>query len=134
MVLEIRIITPHRIIWNGQVDEIILPTNTGQMGILPNHAPLITALDIGFIFIKSKSEWIPLILMGGFALIRQNQIILLVHKAEFIKTLEYEQPKFTFQKTKNKLKEFKVEKHNIEVAFIFKRTYTRYNKAVKSKY
>ena len=39
--------TPDRIFWNDQAEEIILPTNTGQMGVLTNHAPLITALDIG---------------------------------------------------------------------------------------
>ena len=38
---------PNRIVWNSEVQEIILSTNSGRIGILPNHAPLLTALDIG---------------------------------------------------------------------------------------
>jgi hypothetical protein len=32
-------------VWNSEIQEIILSTNSGQIGILPNHAPLLTALD-----------------------------------------------------------------------------------------
>ena len=74
MTLQVCIMTPDRIFWNDQADEIILPTNTGQMGVLTNHAPLITALDIGVTLIRSNSDWIPVALMGGFALVKQNQV------------------------------------------------------------
>ena len=50
MTLQVCIMTPDRIFWNDQAEEIILPTNTGQMGVLSNNAPLINALDIGFYF------------------------------------------------------------------------------------
>jgi F-type H+-transporting ATPase subunit epsilon len=43
MTLQVCIMTPDQIFWNDQAEEIILPTNTGQMGVLSNHAPLITA-------------------------------------------------------------------------------------------
>jgi F-type H+-transporting ATPase subunit epsilon len=54
--------------------EIILPTNTGQMGVLTNHAPLL--LDIG---VQSIGH---LLHMGGFALVKQNQVTVLVNSAE----------------------------------------------------
>ena len=73
MTLQVCIMTPDRIFWNDQADEIILPTNTGQMGVLTNHAPLITALDIGVTLIRSNADWIPVALMGGFALVKQNR-------------------------------------------------------------
>lgn len=47
MNLQVCIMTPDKIFWDEEVEEIILPTNTGQMGVLTKHAPLITALDIG---------------------------------------------------------------------------------------
>ena len=72
MTLQVCIMTPDRIFWNEQAEEIILPTNTGQMGVLASHAPLITALDIGVMLIRSKNEWISVALMGGFALVKQN--------------------------------------------------------------
>src|SRR6476469_4222149 len=82
MSLQVCIMTPDRIFWNDQAEEIILPTNTGQMGVLSNHAPLITALDIGVMLIRTKKNWISLALMGGFALVKQNQITVLVNEAE----------------------------------------------------
>ena len=78
MSLKVCIMTPDRIFWNDQAEEIILPTNTGQMGVLSNHAPLITALDIGVMLIRANNDWISIALMGGFALVKQNQITVLV--------------------------------------------------------
>ena len=100
MTLQVCIMTPDRIFWNDQAEEIILPTNTGQMGVLTNHAPLITALDIGVTLIRSKSEWIPVALMGGFALVKQNQVTILVNEAESAKTIEPDQAETAFKKQK----------------------------------
>jgi F0F1-type ATP synthase epsilon subunit len=41
MNLQVCIMTPDEIFWNEQAEEIILPTNTGQMGVLTNHALLL---------------------------------------------------------------------------------------------
>jgi F0F1-type ATP synthase epsilon subunit len=41
MNLQVCIMTPDEIFWNEQAEEIILPTNTGQMGVLTNHALII---------------------------------------------------------------------------------------------
>ena len=78
MTLQVCIMTPDRIFSNEEVDEIILPTNTGQMGVLSNHAPLMTALDVGVMLSRKKNEWTSVALMGGFALVKQNQITVLV--------------------------------------------------------
>ena len=56
MSLQICIMTPDQIFWNTKAEEIILPTNTGQMGILVKHAPLITALDIGVMSIRQNKS------------------------------------------------------------------------------
>jgi F-type H+-transporting ATPase subunit epsilon len=126
MTLQVCIMTPDRIFWNDQAEEIILPTNTGQMGVLSNHAPLITALDIGVTLIRSKSEWIPLALMGGFALIKQNQVTILVNEAESVKTIEPEQAELAFQQAKEKLEQAQGEKQRVEATFVFKRARARY--------
>ena len=45
MSLKIRVITPDKIVWNTPAEEVILPSTTGQLGILSAHAPLITAVS-----------------------------------------------------------------------------------------
>jgi F-type H+-transporting ATPase subunit epsilon len=47
---------PNQIVWNFEVQEIILFTNSGQIGVLPNHAPLLTALDIGILKIRINGQ------------------------------------------------------------------------------
>jgi len=118
--------TPDRIFWNDQAEEIILPTNTGQMGVLTNHAPLITALDIGVTLIRSKNEWIPVALMGGFALVKQNQVTILVNEAESSNTIQAEQAETSFQEAKARLEQAEGEKQRVEATFTFKRARARY--------
>ena len=62
MTLQFCIITPDRIFLDAQAEEMILPTNTGQMGVLTGHAPLITALDIGVLLYRSKKNGFHLLL------------------------------------------------------------------------
>jgi len=82
MTINIRVITPDRIVCSAVAEEIILPSTTGQLGILDGHAPLITALDIGVLRIKTNQKWTPIILFGGFAEVDQNQITILVNGVE----------------------------------------------------
>ena len=132
MSLQVCIMTPDRIFWNEEAEEIILPTNTGQMGVLTNHAPLITALDIGVMLIRSKTEWISVALMGGFALVKQNQITVLVNEAESSKTINSEEAETTFLTAKTKLEEAEGPKQKVEANFAFKRARARYQ-VVKQK-
>ncbi len=82
MAINIRVITPDRIVCSTTAEEIILPSTTGQLGILDGHAPLITALDIGVLRIKMDQKWTPMVLFGGFAEVDQDQITILVNDVE----------------------------------------------------
>ncbi|KAH7291751.1 hypothetical protein KP509_29G033200 [Ceratopteris richardii] len=82
MVLSLHVMAPNRIVWNSEVVEIILSTNSGQIGILPNHAPLLTALDMGVSKIRSGGQWSAMASMGSFAMIDNNRVTILVNEAE----------------------------------------------------
>lgn len=82
MSLQVRVISPDRTIWDAEADEVILPSTTGQLGILSNHAPLITALDVGVMRVRAGKDWSPIALMGGFAEVENNEVIILVNGAE----------------------------------------------------
>jgi F-type H+-transporting ATPase subunit epsilon len=88
MTLNIRVITPDRIICSTTADEIILPSLTGQIGILEGHASLITALDVGLLRIKFEQKWTPIILLGGFAEVDRNQVTVLVNDVEEAPTIK----------------------------------------------
>jgi len=89
MALKVSLITPDCILWDGPVEEALLSTTTGLMGILPNHAPLLTALEIGPLRLRNENkEWLSFAVMGGFATIKDNALTLIVNQAESGTSLE----------------------------------------------
>lgn len=133
MSLQVRILTPESVFWNASADEIILPTNTGQMGVLTNHTPLITALDIGGMLIRSESSWTSMALMGGFALVKDNQVIILVNEAELGSEINAEEAETSFLAAKEALATSQGRKDQIENNLIFKRARVRYQVATAVK-
>jgi ATP synthase F1 epsilon subunit len=101
MSLQVTILTPERPFWNGQAEEIILPTETGEMGVLKNHAPIITGLDVGAMLIRTKEQWKSVAIMGGFAVVKRNQITILANEAEASETINPEEAKNEFEIVEN---------------------------------
>lgn len=126
MSLQVCVITPDQVFLNQKAEEIILPTNTGLMGVLTNHAPLITALEIGVMLIRVKKDWKSIALMGGFALVKQNQITVLVNEAESENSIDPIEAEQTFNLTKKQFEEAVDQKQKVEANFAFKRARARY--------
>jgi F-type H+-transporting ATPase subunit epsilon len=82
MSLHVNIIAPDRNVWDSNAEEVILPSSTGQLGILKGHAPLLTALDIGVMRVRVDKDWIPVVLVGGFAEVENDELTILVNGAE----------------------------------------------------
>ena len=90
MTLNIRVIAPDRTVWDANAEEVILPSSTGQLGILTGHIPLLTALDIGVMRVRIDKDWIPIVLLGGFAEVENNTITILVNGAEETEDIDAE--------------------------------------------
>ena len=88
MVLSIRIITPDKIYCSPKVEEVILPTLTGMIGILEGHASLITGLEIGLLRVKMDEVWIPLVIFGGVAEIKENKVMIITNAIEDLANLK----------------------------------------------
>ena len=88
MVLNIRVLTPDRVLCSTTADEVVLPGLTGQVGVLDGHAALITALDTGLLRIKLDDKWTPIILCGGLAEIDSNRVTVLVNDVEELVSIE----------------------------------------------
>jgi F-type H+-transporting ATPase subunit epsilon len=103
MALTLKVITPDKTVWNDSVEEIILPSTTGQLGILSGHAPLLTALDTGVMRIRPGKEWKAIALMGGFAEVENNEVKVLVNGAELGETIDTDSARTEFEEAKNLL-------------------------------
>lgn len=90
MTLNVRVISPDKTIWDASAQEVILPSTTGQLGILSGHAPLLTALDVGVMRVRPEKEWVAIALLGGFAEVENNQVTILVNAAELGASIDKE--------------------------------------------
>ena len=111
MSINIIIITPKKVVYNKLIDELILPTINGEIGILKNHIPLITILNIGVLKIKINKNWIIILISKGIAQIKQNKITILVSNIEEISELS--EPT-VFLELKENILFLKTTKTNIE--------------------
>jgi F-type H+-transporting ATPase subunit epsilon len=82
MTLTVRVVAPDKTVWNSEAEEVILPSTTGQLGILSGHAPLLSALDTGVMRVRPGKDWVAIALMGGFAEIENDEVTILVNGAE----------------------------------------------------
>ncbi len=82
MSLTLKVVAPDKTVWDAPAEEVVLPSTTGQLGILGGHAPLLTALDIGVMRVRADGEWAAIALMGGFAEVEADEVTILVNGAE----------------------------------------------------
>ena len=125
MVMNIRVLTPDRVICSTTADEVILPGLTGQVGILDGHATLITALDTGLLRIKLATKWTPIILCGGLAEIDSNQVTVLVNDIEEITSLELNEATKELEKATLAIENAETSKSRLDASIALKKASAR---------
>ena len=127
MSLEVSIIVPDRVFWKDQAQEIIFPTITGQMGVLENHIPLLTGLDTGVMKVRQNAdEWIAIAIMGGFALVNENKITVLVNGAAVGAEIDAQEAESAFVQAKANLEKAAEGKDKREAEVQYKKALARF--------
>nr|AIJ27985.1 ATP synthase CF1 epsilon subunit [Trifolium hybridum] len=125
MTLNLCVLTPNRSVLDSEVKEIILSTNSGQIGVLKNHAPIATALDIGILRIRLNDRWLTVALMGGFARIGNNEITILANDAERGSDIDPQEAQQTLKIAETNLNKAKGKRQTIEANLALRRARTR---------
>jgi F-type H+-transporting ATPase subunit epsilon len=79
--LHFEFVSPERVLFSGDVDQVDLPGVEGDMGILPGHAPLVTALRPGIVTIFRGGAREPVVVIGGFAEVSPSGLTVLADQA-----------------------------------------------------
>lgn len=79
--LRLEFVSPESELYSGEADQVDLPGAEGDMGILPGHAPLVTALRPGIVTIFSEGKRLPVVIIGGFAEISPAGLTILTDQA-----------------------------------------------------
>ena len=125
MSLNVRVITPDKVVWDADSEELILPSSTGQLGILTDHAPLLTALDIGVMRLKSDAGWTSIVLMEGFAEVEDNKVTILCNGAEEGSTIELKTAQEELEKVTLLVDEATTKKEKIEATIELRKAKAR---------
>lgn len=80
--LKLEIVTPEKQVIDAEADYITLPTASGEAGILPDHAPMISALTPGVLSYTNKSAHERIVVSSGFAEVSSDTVSVLVDSAE----------------------------------------------------
>lgn len=88
MTIRCEIVSQDRMVFEGDVDMVVLPGADGEMGILPHHAPLLTTLKYGFIKVREKSQEQVFAVAGGVAEIQPDIVTVLADAAENVMEID----------------------------------------------
>ena len=80
--LRLEIVTPERRVLDAEVDSVTVPTASGEAGILPNHAPLISALKPGILTYTQKASSDKFAVSSGFVEVNADKVSVMVDTAE----------------------------------------------------
>ena len=106
MAISLKVLAPNQNVYEGDAEEVILPSTTGQIGVLPGHISLVTAIDIGVLRLRMDSKWKSIALMGGFAEIESDEVIVLVNSAEIGSEINIQNAEDALKKAKSAISKF----------------------------
>jgi len=107
--INFEITTPESIVFSEQVDEVVLPTPQGEIGILPNHIPLVSLLLAGELRIKKGDEVTFLAVSGGFIEVRPDKVIVLADTAERAEDIDEQRAEEARKKAQEMITEKRVD-------------------------
>ena len=88
--LRLDIVTPDKVLLNAEVDYVGACGVDGQFGLLPQHAPLLSALKVGDLYYRQGNETHWVFVSGGFAQIADNKVTILAESAELASNIDVE--------------------------------------------
>lgn len=88
--LRLDIVTPDKVVLNAEVDYVGACGVDGQFGLLPQHAPMLTALKVGDLYYRQGNETHWVFVSGGFAQISDNKVTILAESAELASEIDVE--------------------------------------------
>jgi F-type H+-transporting ATPase subunit epsilon len=99
------IVTPEKIFYEGDVVSLIAPGSEGHLGVLTDHAPLITGLAPGKLTVKDqKNQELDLAIGGGFMEVFKNHVTILAHSIEFLDDIDLERAQKALERAKQRLR------------------------------
>merc|ERR1712060_67006 len=131
--VQLKVLSPEGLGVTETVSEVVLPSASGQLGVLANHAPMMTALDIGVLRYKQQGQWKPLVVLGGFASVDSNQLSILVNDFEKVEDIDLDKAKTEMEAATASLEKAESKKEKLDATQNVKKAAARLQAAMFSK-
>ena len=101
--MQLELATPTRLLVSTEVDEVVAPGSEGYFGVLPGHAPMLATLGNGQVTYRHGQDEHVLAVMGGFAEVRPDRVIILAECAERPEEIDRERAERARQRAEQRL-------------------------------
>jgi len=105
--IKFKIVVPEKVVFEKEVDQVTIPTEMGQITILPNHLAMVSIVRAGELMIKDGANQELMAIAGGFLEVKKNEVLVLTEsavRAEEIDEVQAEEAKNRAQKLMAELK------------------------------
>ena len=98
------IVTPERKVFEAPVDELVVPGSEGYLGVLPGHAPLLTALQTGELSFREGSRWHWCFISKGFVEVLSDKVSVLADVGERAEEVDVERARSARERAEGRLR------------------------------
>lgn len=104
--MTVEVVTPERVVYSGQAEMVIARGVQGDLGILPNHMPLVSPLKIAPVRIKTEGDKeVSMAVSGGFMEVRGDKVTILAETAELPGDIDVDRAKAAKARAEKRLAE-----------------------------
>ena len=103
--LKLKVVTPERVLFEQDVDQVTLPTQEGEITVLPNHLPLISLIKPGEVVFKNEGQTTPLVIAGGFIEVQPDKVVILADSAEKVEEIKEDRAEEARKRAEQAMKE-----------------------------
>ena len=112
--LTLRVITPDRIALDTTADSVVFPAADGLMGVLPRHAPMVSAVEAGILTYTSGGEEHWLFISGGFVEVRDNTVRFVARAGELAGEIDEQRAREAERRARERLEQAKAGSNEID--------------------
>jgi ATP synthase F1 epsilon subunit len=116
--LTVTVISPEKQIFSGPAEYVNIPGSIGYFGVLVNHSPIVSELEIGILEIKNEGKTLKVVIDGGFAEVKSNQIKILTNGGDVKENIDAKRAEADLEKaiaSSSKTREQDIKKAKVRV-------------------
>ena len=114
--LNLEVVTPRKLVVSDEVDLCTVPGTEGVFGVMANHAPILSTLNIGQMHFNKDGNTVKLAISGGFVEVSNNKMTVLAEAAEVSEEIDVERALRAKERAEKRIQEAKAGREDIDMA------------------